>query len=135
VREAGDLAADPLIKNANLQAGNLTPGAVVTVSFDMRGTLSGAGGVVFAELFSELAGEGVSKAEILGNGPLEPTAAWTTYSFTTTLGADVSGGVTLQLKASCGAVVGCGVDACHRQRFPRDRHGQRKRRRRRDPCG
>jgi hypothetical protein len=110
VREAGDSAADPLIKNANLQAGNLTPGATVTVSFDMRGTLSGAGGVVFAELFSELAGEGVSKAEILGNGPLEPTAAWTTYSFTTTLGADVGGGVTLQLKASCGAVVGCGVD-------------------------
>jgi hypothetical protein len=103
-------AADPLIKNPNLQAGNLTPGATVTVSFDMRGTLSGAGGVVFAELFSELAGEGVSKAEILSGGPLEPTAGWTTYSFTTTLGPDVSGGVTLQLKASCGPVEGCGVD-------------------------
>ena len=103
-------AADPLIKNPNLQAGNLTPGAQVTVSFDMRGTLSGAGGVVFAELFSELAGEGVSKAEILSGGPLEPTAGWTTYSFTTTLGPDVSGGVTLQLKASCGPVEGCGVD-------------------------
>jgi hypothetical protein len=110
VRGPGDLPADPLIKNANLQAGNLTPGASVTVSFDMRGTLSGAGGVVFAELFSELAGEGVSKAEILSGGPLAPTAGWTTYSFTTTLGPDVGGGVTLQLKASCGQVEGCGVD-------------------------
>ncbi|MFU8833010.1 MAG: carbohydrate binding domain-containing protein, partial [Wenzhouxiangella sp.] len=111
VRAEGDQAADPLIKNANLQAGSLTPGAEVTVSFDMRGTLSGAGGVVFAELFSELAGEGVSKAEILSGGPLTPTAGWTTHSFTTTLGPDVSGGVTLQLKASCGPVEGCGVDA------------------------
>jgi hypothetical protein len=110
VRGPGDSSADPLIKNANLQAGNLTPGATVTVSFDMRGTLSGAGGVVFAELFSELAGEGVSKAEILSGGPLTPTAGWTTYSFTTTLGSDVGGGVTLQLKASCGPVEGCGVD-------------------------
>jgi len=111
VRGPGDTAADPLIKNANLEAGNLTPGASVTVSFDMRGTLSGAGGVVFAELFSELAGEGVSAAEILSGGPLTPTADWETYSFTTTLGPDVAGGVTLQLKASCGQVEGCGVDA------------------------
>jgi len=39
-----------------------------------------------------------------------PTTDWVTYSFTTTLGADVSGGVSLQLKASCGPVEGCGVD-------------------------
>ena len=76
----------------------------------MRGSLSGAGGVVFAELFSELSGGGTSKSEILGGGPLTPVTAWTNYSFTTTLGHDVSGGVTLQLKASCGPVEGCGVD-------------------------
>ena len=76
----------------------------------MRGSLSGAGGVVFAELFSETSGGGASKAEILSGGPLAPDTAWTNYSFTTTLGPDVSGGVSFQLKASCGPVEGCGVD-------------------------
>jgi len=107
---AGGSGVDNLIKNANLEAGNLTPGASVTVSFDMRGSLSGAGGVVFAELFSELAGGGTSKAEILGGGPLAPADAWTPYSFDTTLGPDVAGGVTLQLKVGCGPVEGCGAD-------------------------
>ena len=111
VRVAGDSAVDNLIKNANLQAGNLTPGASITVSFDLRGSLSGDGGVIFAELFSELAAGGTSKAEILGGAPLNPNPDWTSYSYTTTLGPDVAGGVTLQLKTSCGPVVGCGVDA------------------------
>jgi hypothetical protein len=110
VRAQGDPALDNLIKNSNLEAGNLTGGAPVTVSFDMRGTLSGAGGVVFAELFSEVSGGGTSKSEIFTNGPLAPTADWTKYTFNTTLGPDVSGGVTLQLKTSCGPVEGCGVD-------------------------
>ena len=107
----GGGAIDNLLKNANLQAGNLTPGASITVSFDLRGTLSGAGGVVFVELFSELSGGGTSASEILYGPPLFPTAGWTNYSFTTNLGPDVSGGATVQLKASCGPVVGCGVDA------------------------
>jgi hypothetical protein len=107
---AGGVGVDNLIKNANLEAGNLTPGSAVTVSFDMRGSLSGAGGVVFAELFSELDGGGVSKAEILSGGPLAPADVWTPYSFDTTLGPDVAGGVTLQLKVGCGAVEGCGAD-------------------------
>ena len=111
VRESGDPAVDNLIKNANLGAGLLTPGASITVTWDMRGSLSGAGGVVFVELFSELSGGGTSKAEIYTNAPLSPNAGWTPYNWTTTLGADVSGGVTLQLKTSCGPVVGCGVDA------------------------
>ena len=76
----------------------------------MRGSLIGAGGIVFVELFSELSGGGTSKAEIYTNAPLSPTADWQSFSWTTTLGPDVSGGVTLQLKASCGPVEGCGVD-------------------------
>jgi beta-glucanase (GH16 family) len=107
---AGGLAIDNLIKNANLEAGNLAPNAAVTVSFDMRGSLAGAGGVVFAELFSELAGGGTSKAEILSGGSLTPADAWAPYSFNTTLGPDVAGGVTLQLKVGCGPVEGCGAD-------------------------
>jgi len=111
VRSQTDPAVDNLIKNANLAAGLLTPGADVTVTWDMRGSLVGAGGVVFVELFSELTGGGTSKAELFTNGPIFPVDAWTPYSWTTTLGPDVSGGVTLQLKTSCGPVEGCGVDA------------------------
>jgi hypothetical protein len=112
VRGPGDSAVDNLIKNANRGAGSLTPNAPVTITWDMRGSLEGAGGVVFVELFSELATEGVSKAEIYTNGPIFPDDpdTWTSYTWNTTLGADVSGGVTLQLKASCGPVVGCGLD-------------------------
>ena len=110
VRGPTDPAVDNLIKNANLAAGDLTPGQEITVTWDMRGSLIGAGGVVFVELFSELSGGGTSKAEIYTNAPLSPTADWQSFSWTTTLGPDVSGGVTLQLKASCGPVEGCGVD-------------------------
>ena len=121
-RSQVDPAADPLIKNANLGAGLLTPGASVTVTWDMRGSLEGAGGVIFVELFSERAGGGTNKAEIYTGGALVPTADWNSYSWTTsvaTLAEDngvpgtggAPGGLTLQLKASCGPVEGCGVDA------------------------
>ena len=113
VRAEGDPPVDNVLKNSNLQAGNLTAGAAITVTWDMRGELTGDGGVVFVELFSELSGGGTSKAELFGNAPLFPNdnVNWTSYTWNTTLGADVSGGVTLQLKTSCGPVVGCGVNA------------------------
>jgi len=110
VRTQTDPAVDNLLKNANLQAGFLTPGAPITVTFDLMGTLTGAGGVVFVELFSEFSGGGAT-GEIYTGGPLFPTPGWQSYTWNTNLGADVSGGVTLQLKASCGPVDGCGVDA------------------------
>ena len=112
VRALGDPAVDNLLKNANLAAGFLTPGAPITVTFDMRGELQGAGGVVFIEVFSEFSGGGAT-GEIYTGGPLFPSdpVNWTSYTWNTNLGDDVSGGVTLQLKASCGPVVGCGVNA------------------------
>jgi hypothetical protein len=99
-------AQSPLIKQANLVAGEITAGETVTISFDMKGSLTGAGGVVFAEFFSEFAGGGATN-EILSGGPLFPTTNWVNYSYTTTTGSDVGGGITLQLKAACGA------DACN----------------------
>jgi hypothetical protein len=103
---------DALIKNANKGIGVVTPFQAITVSFDYRGTTAD-GGVIFAELFSELDGGGVSKAELLGGGPLFPNAdpdVWQTAVFNTTLGSDVAGGVTLQLKSSCGAAPTCLAD-------------------------
>lgn len=98
-------ASAALMKNANIAIGIVEPGIEVNISFDARGTLT-AGGVAFAEFFSELDGGGVSAAEILGGGPLALNAdpsVWTSFSYTTMTGPDVSGGVTLQLTATTGA--------------------------------
>ena len=93
-----------ILKNANKGIGVVGAGQSVTITFDARGTTA-AGGVAFAEFFSELTGGGTSSAVILGGGPLalngDPNV-WTPFSFTTTTGADVSGGVTLQLTATTG---------------------------------
>ena len=101
----------PVIKQANIGVGTVSPGDAITVSFDLFGSVSGAGGVFFAEFFSELSGGGTSSSEILGGGPLFPNGTWTNYTFSTVAGSDVSGGVTLQLKTDCGANPGCTVDA------------------------
>ena len=104
-----EAACDQVIKNANIGIGVVNPGDTVTVTFDLNNTAA-AGGVAFVELFSELSGGGTSKSEILlANGT--GTNGWETFSFTTTLGPDVSGGITLQLKAACGPVAGCTSEA------------------------
>ena len=105
---------DAIIKAANLAAGELTMGQSVTVSFDLKAEYSGAGGVIFAQFFHESAIAGATNGDGgLGNGlaPLAATSEWQTFSYSDTLDTDVSGGVSLLLKASCGAVAGCGVDA------------------------
>ncbi len=106
---------DVIFKQANLAVGGVSPGDTIVVSFDLYGSLTGISGVVFGEFFSEVSGGGTSAADFISpggtNAPLTPTATWTTYTNTVTAGPDVSGGITLQLKAGCGAVVGCAVDA------------------------
>ncbi len=102
-------AVDAVVKQANVGVGTVTPNTDYIVSFDLRG-FSGTGGDLFVEFFSELSGGGTSAAEILSNGPLTPTDTWTPYSFTVTTGDDVSGGITLQLKTSCGPVLDCVVE-------------------------
>ena len=86
VRGVGDPGVDNLIKNANLQAGNLTPGQSITVTLTCAVRFTGAGGVVFAELFSELADGGTSKSEILGGGPLFRPLTGQPIPITRTLG-------------------------------------------------
>lgn len=97
-----DPAVNALVKQANLGVGVVNTGDEITISFAAKGS-SAAGGVAFAEFFSELAGGGTSSSEILGGGPLALTDDWQTFDFTTTAGPDVSGGVTLQLGAVTGA--------------------------------
>jgi uncharacterized protein (TIGR03382 family) len=94
-----------VIKQANMGVGIVTPFQEVTISFRAKGS-GAAGGVQFAEFFSELAGGGVSSAVILGGRPLFVTDQWQLYSFSTFTGANVDGGVTLQLGAVTGANIG-----------------------------
>lgn len=90
-----------VIKQANLGVGQISPGDEIEVSFWAKGE-GVAGGVSFAEFFSEIDGGGTSSAEIFGGAPLGLTSTYQEFNFTTTAGADVSGGVTLQFTATTG---------------------------------
>lgn len=94
-----------VIKQANVGIGSIVPGDPITVTFRAKGNFE-AGGVSFAEFFSELDGGGTSAAEIFGGAPLPLTSSYETYTFNTVAGPDVSGGVTLQFTATTGANVG-----------------------------
>jgi hypothetical protein len=94
------------IKNANI--GGVVANEAIRISFMAKGSYD-VGGVAFAELFSELSGGGVSKSELLGGSPLaaqKDMSDWASFSYTTTLGANVGGGVTLQLLSATGGAVG-----------------------------
>jgi hypothetical protein len=107
-------AQDVLLTQDNLMEINtvsISGGDAVTVSVDVFGNLSGAGGVVFIELISRNSAGDETGRSFIGPAPITPTTTWTTYSSTVNVAADVSGGITLQLKSSCGPVDGCVVDA------------------------
>lgn len=93
------------IKQANIGIGIVEAFQEVNISFWAKGS-GEAGGVQFAELFSELSGGGTSASVILGGAPLFVGTDWSFYSFTTITGADVSGGITLQFNAATGANIG-----------------------------
>jgi len=99
-----------LFKMANVGIGIVTPGQTVTIKFDARGSAT-AGGVSFAEFFTEIAGGGTSSNAILGGAPLFTLPGfnantYTTFTFNQVVGANASGGVTLQLGATTGAAGG-----------------------------
>lgn len=94
-------ASSAVLQQLGIGQGTVVTNEEVTITFDARGETA-AGGVVFAEFFSELEGGGTSRAEILGSGPLSLSSAFQTFSFTTLTGPDVSGGVTLQFAVITG---------------------------------
>ena len=101
-------AQSPFIKQAKIGEGVITPGQALTVTFDMKGSVQGDGGVVNALLLTE-APSGVSKTDNLLS--ISPTAEWTNYSYSVTAGSDPTWGLSLSLQAACGAVAGCEVTA------------------------
>ena len=94
-----------VIKQANIGIGLVTAGMDVEISFWAKAE-NAAGGVNFAEFFTELSGGGTSSAEILGGAPLFAGAEWQFFSFSTTAGPIVDGGLTLQFTATTGANIG-----------------------------
>ena len=107
---AGELFNDAsasalVVKQANIGIGTVFTGQEISISFRAKGE-GEAGGVSFAEFFSEISGGGVSGSEILGGAPLGLTNDWQEFTFNTTAGSDVSGGVTLQFTATTGAATG-----------------------------
>lgn len=101
-------AQNPFIKQSRIGEGTITAGQALTVSFDMKGTVAGGGGVVNAILFTE-APSGVSKTDNLAT--VVPNAEWTNYSYNVTAGSDTEWGVAILLQPACGAVAGCEVTA------------------------
>jgi len=96
------------IKQANLGAGTLAVGDVLTITFDVRGTF-GPGGQLNVLSFTEFGGGGadLSDQTVIAGG----VDNWTTQSYNVTLsGSDAGGGFSLAFNAVCGAVTDCVAD-------------------------
>lgn len=102
-----DAPSGAVVKQANIGIGQVNPGDEITVKFSAKGSFA-AGGVLFAEFFSELDGGGTSSSEILSGGPIfvSDQQDYMDFEFTVTAGPDVSGGVTLQFVAATGGAPG-----------------------------
>ncbi|MEL6448617.1 MAG: hypothetical protein AAFQ62_11770 [Pseudomonadota bacterium] len=95
---------NPVIKQERRAAGTVTAGQTVNISFDMKGTLAtDFGAVVIPSLFSEGTVVGTDNLDTITSA----TADFTTYTYTTTAGADVSQGITLQIAVVCGGDPQC----------------------------
>lgn len=97
--------ADNLIKQSNRLAGSIQPGDAITVTFDAKGNL-GVSAVAQVIVFSEFTGGGATPTFF----DFGLTDQWQSYTYNTSAGGDVGGGVTLALKVGCGAVPGCTAD-------------------------
>jgi len=99
-------ASNPTLKQNFLAEGTVAINDIIDISFDMKGTAE-AGGIIFPKLISE--GAGGSDGPILQTIDT-PTAGWTTYTYSPTITADVTRGITFEISVVCGAVAGCTAD-------------------------
>ncbi len=96
------------IKQANLGAGALAVGDVLTIRFQVKGSF-GPGGQLNVLSFTEFGGGGADQSDntIIAGGVDD----WTQYDYDVTLsGSDASGGFSLAFNPVCGAVAGCFAD-------------------------
>jgi beta-glucanase (GH16 family) len=103
------VAGNPTLKQTGIGVGTLAPNQPFAISFDWKGTAAN-GGVISFQVFSEQAGGGVTKTDLVQGGDAFP-ADWTTVGpLNYTTAADVGGGLTVEITAICGAVAGCVSD-------------------------
>ena len=103
--------AAPTAKFERIAVGTVQANQALTVSFDIRGTITQPGAGFNIQFFTETAGGGPSKEEFLGGGPVTASIPnWETRTYNITTGPDASGGITLQFNAACGPVDGCAQD-------------------------
>jgi hypothetical protein len=96
------------IKQTGIGAGMLTAGQVVTVSFDLKGSLTD-GGVVNGIVHTVSSANAVVNTDEISIPA--PTAEWETHSVDINIGSDAGMGVDLSFGAVCGAVEDCAVEA------------------------
>jgi beta-glucanase (GH16 family) len=103
------VAGNPTLKQTGIGVGTLAPNQPFAISFDWKGTAAN-GGVISFQVFSEQAGGGVTKSDLVQGGDAFP-ADWTTVGpLNYTTAADVGGGLTVEITAICGAAAGCVSD-------------------------
>ncbi len=106
----GGAASFPVLESEPFAQNEVDPSDVVVVSFDIKGSIAGSGGVPKAALFSNFAtGSGAFRHEIILP---TLTGAWQSVSveITTNDGLDVNNGLTLQFQADCGGNPDCIID-------------------------
>lgn len=103
--------SNPAFKQERVGAGIVKAGDVITVKFDLKGSVVQPGAVFNVLLFGEGAA-GASFTHVFSPAP-SLTNTWTTFTGTYTIGAgtDVSSGISFLIEAVCGGDAGCKVTA------------------------
>lgn len=103
--------SNPAFKQERVGAGVVKAGDVITVKFDLKGSVVQPGAVFNVLLFGEGAA-GASFTKVFSPAPTL-TNTWTTFTGTYTIapGTDVSGGLSFLIEAVCGGDAGCKVTA------------------------
>ena len=103
--------SNPAFKQEGIGAGVVRSGDLITIKFDVKGSLTQPGAVFNVLLFGEGA-SGASFTKVFNPAPTV-TNAWTTFTGTYTIGAttDVSKGISFLIEAVCGGDAGCKVSA------------------------
>ena len=103
--------AAPTAKFERIGVGTVQPNQALTISFDIRATITQPGAALSIQFFTETTAGPLSSQEFLGGGPVTASIPdWETRTYNVTTGADASGGITLQFDAACGNVDGCAQD-------------------------
>ena len=106
VRLSAGPSQAPALSQTNLAVGTVSPGDLIDISFDMCGTLGGAGPVVFPALLSEFGiGAGADRQNL--DTFVAVPSVWTRYNYQGIAGVDVTGGISIQFDVVCGGDPSC----------------------------